>query len=253
MRAIRKKMQSQRGASITFALLLFLVCAVLSAVIVVASTTAAGRMSRLPETDQRYFAVTSAAELLKDMIEGQKVSVVNKRVTDYTVPFVNGTEGEPTMTNLPIEDCYLIYGDGIDELVPQNQVKGDGTLDLYRALKTIPGDAAYRYVNDKNSLDKSRTLSFTSAGGNEALTVNAVETVTKGGMIQLELEKDQFQLKLVFSPSISGPSTKYSSTYGPIENKTIAEDGTVSYTEQRTDTVITTTTFSWTLSRIVTW
>ena len=84
MRAIRKKMQSQRGASITFALLLFLVCAVLSAVIVVASTTSAGRMSKLPETDQRYFAVTSAAELLKDMLKEPVTFIEKTTETDLS-------------------------------------------------------------------------------------------------------------------------------------------------------------------------
>ena len=67
MQAIRNKLKTQKGASITFALLLFLVCAVISSVVIVAATTAAGRMSQLPQMDQRYYAVTSAANLLKLM------------------------------------------------------------------------------------------------------------------------------------------------------------------------------------------
>ena len=69
------KLQSQRGASITFALLLFLVCAVISSAVIVAGTTAAGRMSQMAEMDQRYYAVTSAAELMKDSIDGRTVKV----------------------------------------------------------------------------------------------------------------------------------------------------------------------------------
>lgn len=68
MNAIRAKLRSQRGASITFALLLFLVCAVVSSVVIVAGTAAAGRMAKLPDMDQRYYAVTSAAGLLRDTI-----------------------------------------------------------------------------------------------------------------------------------------------------------------------------------------
>ena len=74
---ILNKLRSRRGASITYALLLFLVCAVLCSVIITAGTTAAGRMSKMAETDQRYYAVTSAAELLTDMIDdGTTVRIV---------------------------------------------------------------------------------------------------------------------------------------------------------------------------------
>ena len=76
MNRIRKKLASDRGASITFALLLFLVCAVLCSVIITAASTASGRMASLAETDQRYYTVTSAAELLRSLIDGQTVSVV---------------------------------------------------------------------------------------------------------------------------------------------------------------------------------
>ena len=82
-----KKIRSETGASITFALLLFLVCAALSAVILVAATTAAGRMRNLAETDQRYYSVTSAAELIKDLMDEEAVSVVeveNKNL--FTIP-----------------------------------------------------------------------------------------------------------------------------------------------------------------------
>ena len=53
MSILKKKVASRRGASITFALLLFLVCAVVSSVVIVAGTAAAGRISRMAEMDQR--------------------------------------------------------------------------------------------------------------------------------------------------------------------------------------------------------
>lgn len=78
LRPIKKKIQSERGASITFALLLFLVCAVLSSVLITAGTAAAGRMSQIAETDQRFYAVTSAAELMKGLLDGKSVTFVEK-------------------------------------------------------------------------------------------------------------------------------------------------------------------------------
>ena len=93
MRAIRRKMESRTGASITFALLLFLVCAILSSVIIVAATTASGRMSRLAETDRRYYAVTSAAELMKDLMKSKSVAVVTLTTSYSTVTYTDGIPG----------------------------------------------------------------------------------------------------------------------------------------------------------------
>ena len=72
MNRIKKKLNSERGASITWALLIFLVCTVVGSAVLVAGTAAAGRMSKLAESDQRYYAVTSAAGLLSDVL-GQEI------------------------------------------------------------------------------------------------------------------------------------------------------------------------------------
>lgn len=103
MNAIGRKLQSRRGASITFALLIFLVCAVVSSVVVVAGTAAAGRMSNLAESDQRYYAVTSAAGLLRDKIcTEDKVRVEYNKSThgDITVMDNNGNPLQEDTTKL---------------------------------------------------------------------------------------------------------------------------------------------------------
>ncbi len=66
---LKRKLRSNRGASITFALLIFLVCAIVSGVVIVAASTAGGRMSGMKETDQRYFAATSAAHELQEIFK----------------------------------------------------------------------------------------------------------------------------------------------------------------------------------------
>ncbi len=69
MRRLTAKLRSRRGASITFALLLFLVCAIVSGVVVVAASTVGGRMSGMRETDQRYYGATIAASKLQEIFE----------------------------------------------------------------------------------------------------------------------------------------------------------------------------------------
>ena len=78
MHAIRKKLQSRRGASITFALLLFLVCAVIGSLVLAAGFAAAGRLAKLADSEQRFYAVNSAAELVLSELcgDGNKVTVV---------------------------------------------------------------------------------------------------------------------------------------------------------------------------------
>ena len=75
MNAMKNKINSQRGASITFALLIFLVCAVVSSAVIVAATTAAGRLSTMEEMDERYYAVTDACEVLCKHLDGKTVTV----------------------------------------------------------------------------------------------------------------------------------------------------------------------------------
>ncbi|MBR6220465.1 MAG: hypothetical protein IKQ80_07875 [Clostridia bacterium] len=79
MSAIKKKLKSKRGASITFALLLFLVCAVASSVVIVAASTAGGRLSTVKEMDQRYFAATAFARTLNDRLDGKSATVTYQK------------------------------------------------------------------------------------------------------------------------------------------------------------------------------
>lgn len=85
MRAIQK-LKSQQGASLIFSLILFLVCAVISSVVIVAGSVASGRLSNLAENDQRYYAVTSAAKLLRDVVEQHTVEIT--QTTSEVITYV---------------------------------------------------------------------------------------------------------------------------------------------------------------------
>lgn len=85
MNAMKSKIKSRAGASITFALLLFLVCAVVSSVVIVAATAAGGRMSTLQEMDQRYFAATSAADVLRQRLHEKSAIVTYTKDIDGKV------------------------------------------------------------------------------------------------------------------------------------------------------------------------
>lgn len=85
MRRLKAKLRSRRGASITFALLLFLVCAIISGVVIVAASTAGGRLSSIKDMEQRYYAVTAAADVLREKFDN-KTSVLTYTVDDAGAP-----------------------------------------------------------------------------------------------------------------------------------------------------------------------
>ena len=115
------KIKSKKGASITYALLLFLVCAVVGAIVLAAGTAAAGRFKNLVKSDQRYYSVHSAAELMNSQFAGRTVTIERRETvtktttTDYTVTYVNDlpsvTEGAPATST---ETVYSMKVDGAD-------------------------------------------------------------------------------------------------------------------------------------------
>jgi hypothetical protein len=128
---IYRKLNSKRGASLAMALLLFLVCMAVSSVVLTAATVAAGRLSELVKMDQRYFSVTSAAELLRSDIETELVVVCTKTVEEVTEENPEDPGGEPVVTEVE-HRSYELQGAGADKNYLQLQtlklVQGE-TLD----------------------------------------------------------------------------------------------------------------------------
>lgn len=169
MNEIRNKLRSSRGASITYALLIFLVCAVVSAVVIVAATTSSGRMSELAAMDQRYYAVNSAAELLCDVFvapsttQPPEVTLTYKTsdgsvttvttITDVLVldaderlakALVTRTDAAPVVLNLTSEgndplNCTItetVYSNGLMEFAISNV----DTKNAYKLIVTLASD-----------------------------------------------------------------------------------------------------------------
>ena len=145
-RMISKKLRSSKGASLTFALLAFLVCAVISAVLLASASAATGRLSNLAETDQRYYAVTSAAQLFCDELNGQEFNIERKQ-TNYQVN-VKGyyTAADGNVYGFPVSDegdisywfgesvldkrknpnVYSFYATGLEGLISEGPITDEG-------------------------------------------------------------------------------------------------------------------------------
>lgn len=64
--AVKSKIRSQRGATLMAALLFFLVAAVCGSIILAAATATLSRVKNQAKDAQAYYAVTSAAQLIRD-------------------------------------------------------------------------------------------------------------------------------------------------------------------------------------------
>ena len=183
---IQKKLRSQTGASITFALLLFLVCAVLCSVIITAATVAAGRISRIAETDQKFFAVSSASEFLKDMIEEAPtvyVVEVGKSTLEYDYGSNPPDPETMEMDSFTEKAVYIIpsrdkVGNTVYKYDPikitnafntENLLSAGNSLNRYNVnnsvdfkLDSIQKDAAKTNVIDKSSIPTPKVLKLSS-------------------------------------------------------------------------------------------
>ncbi len=95
----KEKIASQAGASISYALLLFLVCAVTASIVLTAGTAASGRLSGYVDNDQRYYSVTSASDMLIRLLDGLTVET-------QTVQTGSSTEN---MGSLELVDGWPVF------------------------------------------------------------------------------------------------------------------------------------------------
>ena len=233
---IVNKVRSRTGASISFALLLFLVCAVLCSVILTAATTASGRMSNLAETDQRYYAVTSAAELMKGLINGQTVKIEKITTGIRTETYNNGL----VSTSMDYDNVHYTLKINSTEVTEPNP-----------SFASIVVDAAYKYFKGGGS--RNLTLASSDAlksalgfsGDADSLKVIIDETVDSNGNISFTLERDGYKMEIVFSASVTGPTT--TEVEGAITTTTTsATESTITTEMTKTET----TTLTWTLTGI---
>ena len=192
------KLRSTSGASITFALLLFLVCTILCSVIITAATAASGRMSKIAESDQRYYAVTSAAELLKDILDEKSVSVVRVEEIQNTTVYTNGQAGTPS----PIDGTQSIKTYVVPDKKATNLVEstdfvsanmvGDGSFsnnsiqkDAAKNIAVNP-DGTYTITPVTNTLEISSNYSVTGLTY-DALATTISESMDNNGEITFNI------------------------------------------------------------------
>ena len=213
-RSVLKKLKSNEGASLTFALLAFLVCAVISAVLLASASAATGRLSNLAESDQRYYAVTSAAQLFCDTLDGQEFTVERKQ-TSYQVNVMRYyTDAEGTVWGSPVlgDEITYWFGDGVRDKSENSNVFSfyatglsapitDENLDVNTARKTVDGNriilanAALTYVLGVPTENSDHTVNKCSAEEAFGKTPGQSFVVTGSTELKDEIELGTFKLE----------------------------------------------------------
>ena len=142
MKKTGNRLKSEEGASLAAALLFFVLCGVGASVILAAASASAGKMQRLPETDQKRFAVESAAAFLRDeMRDSQnKITITDVKVEDSRD---NKSTAYPTLT-------YL-YSDKT-ALDPARNMIDACVVELYRTLQQDEENAPQQEKAEKDFL-----------------------------------------------------------------------------------------------------
>lgn len=249
---ILKKIRSERGASITFALLLFLVCMVLCSVMIVAASTAAGRISKIAESDREYYAVTSAAELIKELMESKTVKIEKIYEGTRTETYKKGKNG-----STGDEESRSEIVSNYDESVYVFKLDGVTVNESDPKFYTLLSDVGYKYYKGggtlaltiESSAEMKNNLGLSS--GDDPLKVQIIETVTPNGDVAFTIGED-YKIILEFSMTKTATEIEIPGTRVTDIEPTYDEHGNMEtvYTIE-TDMVKTKTeTLTWTLSSI---
>ena len=182
-RIILKKLRSNEGASLTYAILLFLVCAVIGTIVLTAGTIASGRLAEKAEMDQRYYHVTSTAEFLKDALDGKTVRIIREK-TDPIVVRVEGCDDPlPNSFENSFEQTTNFYN--YDFL----------TLKTLQLMPELTWDADFY---DQNA--KVTNIKFQVLGQDH---VADVKVTVKNGVMTMDISDNGYTVRMNFAPQIS--------------------------------------------------
>ncbi len=152
-----------RGASILIALFYFLVCALVGGVVLTAATVTSGQLVALEKSQQAYYSVASAAELLRDSIQGGTCLPASEDVWVASLPV--HTDNQEAATSMGVWLSALV-----------NQVsaeKGETATAVDSLVVTVPATG-------------------TSPVANNLMDVTAQVTVRKDYSIRMVLRPTQY-------------------------------------------------------------
>lgn len=279
MQSLRRKMyskiRSNRGASLSFALLLFLVCTVVGSVVLAAGTASAGRMSKLGESDQSYYSVTSAAQFLAKELSDKEVKIVRTyeetTETEYEISSDESlvrTGTPPTVTSVytTVLQRKLASGLGYEDVITKTR-NGDEPEEPFFLDETgsfLSERAIYYLLGRPGICNNTDAMNASFAGGiaddtggtftieheyhNDILKITGKYKVNVDGTIVLTLwdVNNRYSLAVTLQPDFDENTRSYTRN----EPATLDDPSTGIYKSKTIRTTIKESTVFWKLGSI---
>ncbi len=201
-----KKLRSRSGASIIFALFIFLFCAFVGASILTIASTTTGELSDKQKNDQAYYTLTSLADYLSgeltnttfyydqdaskcklhpsDAVLGNTVLAMAKEVSanlaaditspsnKYTLEFsFSGNVSDTALGDDPVEAEFVMNSDY--DITVTMSIPGAGSQSVYMEFKAAPFE----------NIDHSSYTGFERVDGSAATRIPVSVTWTEGKML----------------------------------------------------------------------
>ena len=128
MQATLKKIQSNSGASLVMALLLILVGVMVSAVIIAAAVSSVQAQNQSRDEQQLYLEVSSAAELVRDELEGGSCDCTSTKTQVYKKSYYSSKWGDPTTTTEKKYGTGELFGSVIKEALEYAETYSGSTF-----------------------------------------------------------------------------------------------------------------------------
>lgn len=96
MKRMNEKLKNSRGASMVFALLVFLLCVLAGTAVLTAASANVGRYTHLEDEQRQYFSVASALEILQGKLNEREIKVEVQCVETETWYYEHETPGDPS-------------------------------------------------------------------------------------------------------------------------------------------------------------
>lgn len=215
------KFRDERGASMSVALLLFLVCAVVASIIIAAGSTAAGRISNLAKSDQLYYSLTSAAQLVRDELDnegaGQPVTVEvayehdegsteefdpSSDSLDVTL-FLDGSKESGNLSVIEQATLCLLLGSGWS--LADGSLVGDSAASdaLGNRWKSSGGAPETFWLNSPSANTVIATMTLSGAGINTVTVTVSLEESGNLSFLFTDASDTSSALKLTCSPDLT--------------------------------------------------
>lgn len=244
-------LESERGASFILALLLILVCVALTSAVLAAVSASTGRFANQSEVDQRYYAVTSAAQLFRDSLGNDD---------ELTVVFTQeGVATRPAGAAAPLTwDSVKFLNERTGTVDPQ-----DSSSDPARGYSFLPVLTYYALFGTDQDTTSERLWAdpFMHKGWNggtehEHTVTFAVTPASTGGMqtyagsVDVDVVahlKDDWTLELDFSNAQDADKFHLTMALtGNLEQRTLSSE-----VEGAKTTEVRQTSVTWRVQRIV--